>query len=59
VLRGHPSVVLETQRKTVNAAIGTAIAGTERTVRRTLQRRRTQPIKKRARPATGGNRSDK
>jgi ribosome-associated translation inhibitor RaiA len=45
VLNGLPSVVYEAQDASLNAAIGRALAGTERAVRRSLQRRRMKPIK--------------
>ncbi len=46
VLRNLPSVVYEQQDASPQAAFEVALAGAERTVRRTLQRRRSQPIKK-------------
>lgn len=41
-----PSVVFESQHHSINAAVGAALAGVERAVRRRLQRRRMKPIKK-------------
>jgi hypothetical protein len=49
VLRNLPSVVYEKQDTSLNTAIGGALAGAERAVRRTLQRIRSKPIKKRTR----------
>jgi CBS domain-containing protein/ribosome-associated translation inhibitor RaiA len=51
VLSGLPSVVFEAQDTSLDAAIGTALNGVENRVRRTLQRRRMEPIKAAARPA--------
>jgi hypothetical protein len=45
VVSDFPSVVFEARDRTVNAAIQAALAGTERAIRRQLQRRRTKPIK--------------
>jgi CBS domain-containing protein len=45
VLSGLPSVVFEAQDASLDIAIGKALAGTERAVRRTVQRRRMKPIK--------------
>jgi hypothetical protein len=53
VLRKFPSVVYEEQERSLDAAVGGALAGTERAVRRTLQRRRSKPIKKTAADGTG------
>jgi ribosome-associated translation inhibitor RaiA len=47
VLRNLPSVVYEKQDVSVDAAIGGALAGAERAVRRTLQRIHDKPIRKR------------
>lgn len=44
VLSGLPSVVFESRALTLKAAINGALSGTERTVRRTLQRRHTKPV---------------
>jgi ribosome-associated translation inhibitor RaiA len=54
VLRGLPSVVFEGRDASLDAAIDCALAGTERSVRRTLQRRRMKPIRKvgRRKPAS-------
>jgi CBS domain-containing protein len=49
VLSDFPSVVFEAQHKSVDAAVGAAITGTERAVRRRLQRSR-KPNKTPARP---------
>lgn len=56
VLSGLPSVVFESQALTLKAAINGALSGTERTVRRSVQRRHTKPIKAATRgaPRTGG-----
>ncbi|MFO1510463.1 MAG: HPF/RaiA family ribosome-associated protein [Steroidobacteraceae bacterium] len=43
VLRGAPSVVYESRSSSLDAAVDGALAGIERAVRRTLQRRRTLP----------------
>ncbi len=45
VLSNLPSVVVEAQDASLDAAISKALAGTERAVRRSLQRRRMKPIK--------------
>jgi hypothetical protein len=45
VLKGLPSVVFEGRDVSVNAAVDRALAGTERRVRRSLQRRRMSPIR--------------
>ena len=45
VLRNLPSVVFEKVDPSLDAAIEGALDGTERAVRRTLQRRRMKPIK--------------
>jgi Sigma 54 modulation protein / S30EA ribosomal protein len=47
VLRGLPSVVYEKQDVSLDTAVGGALAGAERAVRRTLQRRRNKPVRKR------------
>jgi hypothetical protein len=47
VLRNLPSVVYEKQDVTVDAAVGGALAGAERAVRKTLQRIHEAPIRKR------------
>ncbi len=47
VLRGLPSVVFEKQDATLNAAFDLALDGVERAVRRTLQRRRMKPLRRR------------
>jgi hypothetical protein len=46
VLRNLPSVVYEKQDASLDTAVGGALAGAERAVRRTLQRRRSKPIRK-------------
>lgn len=51
VLSGFPSVVFEAQDSSLDAAIGSALAGVEQRVRRTVQRRRMEPIKAAPRPA--------
>jgi hypothetical protein len=43
VLSGLPSVVLESRASTLTAAINGALSGTERAVRRSVQRRLTKP----------------
>ena len=45
VLSGLPSIVVEQRDPTLAAAIDGALAGAERAVRRSLQRRRMKPIK--------------
>ncbi len=45
VLSGLPSVLYEAQDASLDAAIGSALVGTERAVRRSLKRRRMKPIK--------------
>jgi len=45
VLSGLPSVVFESQALSLKAAINGALAGAERAVRRSVQRRHTKPIK--------------
>jgi len=47
VLRNLPSVVYEKQDVSLDTAVGGALAGAERAVRRTLQRVRGKPIRKR------------
>ena len=44
VLSGLPSVVFESQALTLKAAINGALSGTERAVRRSIQRRITKPV---------------
>jgi ribosome-associated translation inhibitor RaiA len=44
VLRGLPSVVVETQGADLGTAIGRALAATERAVRRSIRRRRMKPV---------------
>lgn len=46
VLRNLPSVVYEQHDASLQAAFDGALEGAERAVRRTLQRRRSQPIKR-------------
>jgi hypothetical protein len=53
VLSGLPSVVFESQALSLKAAINGALSGTERAVRRSVQRRDTRPIQTGAR---GGRR---
>ena len=45
VLSDLPSVVFEARDASLDVAIGSALAGTERAVRRSVQRRRMKPIK--------------
>lgn len=45
VLRGLPSVVFESRDASLRAAVDGALSGVERTVRRTLQRRRMKPLR--------------
>lgn len=45
VLSNLPSMIFESQNVSLNTAVGEALAGAERVVRRTLQRRRMKPIK--------------
>jgi putative sigma-54 modulation protein len=47
VLRNLPSVVYEKQDVSLDTAVGGALVGAERAVRRTLQRVRGKPIRKR------------
>jgi putative sigma-54 modulation protein len=56
VLTGLPSVVFHGQDASLEAAIDGALAGTERAVRRTVQRRRMKPIRGRSgrQPASTG-----
>ena len=49
VLSDLPSVVVEHQAVRLQPALTRALAGTERAVRRALQRRRTRPLKSAAR----------
>jgi hypothetical protein len=51
VLSGLPSVVFESRAASLKAAINGALSGTERAVRRSVQRRRMKPIKAAARDA--------
>ncbi len=53
VLSNLPSVMFEAQDATLDVAIGNALVGTERAVRRTLQRRRMKPIKAGTRSRVG------
>ena len=46
VLRGLPSVVFESRDASLNAAVDGALSGVERTVRRTLARRRMKPLRR-------------
>jgi len=46
VLRSLPSVVFESRDAALNAAVDAALAGVERAVRRTVQRRRMKPLKR-------------
>lgn len=48
VLSGLPSVVFESQADSLAAAVNGALAGVERAVKRSVQRRRTLPMKKAA-----------
>ena len=50
VLSNLPSVVFEAQDVTLDVAVGGALTGTERAVRRSVQRRRMKPIKVGTRP---------
>ena len=50
VLSNLPSVVFEAQDVTLDVAVGGALTGTERAVRRSIQRRRMKPIKVGTRP---------
>lgn len=45
VLRGLPSVVFESRDASLRPAVDGALSGVERTVRRTLQRRRMKPLR--------------
>jgi len=46
VLRALPSVVFESRDAALNAAVDTALAGVERAVRRSVQRRRMKPLRR-------------
>jgi ribosome-associated translation inhibitor RaiA len=46
VLRGLSSVVVEKRDATLHAAVGLALDGVERAVRKSLQRRRTKPLRR-------------
>jgi len=46
VLRGLASVVFESRDESLNAAVDAALSGVERTVRRTLERRRMKPLRR-------------
>jgi len=46
VLRALPSVVFESRDASLNAAVDAALSGVERTVRRTLVRRRMKPLRR-------------
>jgi CBS domain-containing protein/ribosome-associated translation inhibitor RaiA len=48
VLSGLPSVVFESQSASLRDAVNAALTGIERTVRRSVDRRRTNPLKKTA-----------
>jgi len=48
VLRGLASVVFESRDGSLNAAVDVALSGVERTVRRTLERRRMKPLRRAA-----------
>lgn len=50
VLSGLPSVVFEARNASLNMAVRAALAGTERIVRRTLQRKRVKPMQVAKRP---------
>jgi CBS domain-containing protein/ribosome-associated translation inhibitor RaiA len=45
VLSGLPSVIFESQSASLRDAVNAALTGTERTVRRSVDRRRTNPLK--------------
>jgi ribosome-associated translation inhibitor RaiA len=45
VLEGLPTVVVEERSDTLETAVNGALAGAERAVRRSIQRRRTKPAK--------------
>ena len=53
VLSGLPSVVVEHQAALLQPALTRALTGVERAVRRTLQRRRTRPIRSAASGSVG------
>jgi ribosome-associated translation inhibitor RaiA len=48
VLAGLPSVLFESRAVSVEAAINDALTGVERAVRRSVQRRRVKPIRRRS-----------
>jgi ribosome-associated translation inhibitor RaiA len=56
VLSGLPSVVVEHRAASFRAALSNALAGVERAVRRTVQRRRRRPIAAAARKARASRR---
>jgi hypothetical protein len=56
VLRGLPSVVFEQRGATLEAVVNGALTGVERTVRRSVQRRRMAPIKGKRRARGRGSR---
>lgn len=45
VMRGQPSVIFESRDASLNAAVDVALAGVQRAVRRTTERRRARPLK--------------
>ena len=53
VLSDLPSVVFEAQDAVLDRAIERALAGTERTVRKSVRRRRMKPVKVHVRPRAG------
>jgi len=55
VLSGLPSILVQAQQDSVQAAMDRALAGTERAVRQAVQRRRMRPLKPRRR--SGGSRA--
>jgi hypothetical protein len=52
VLSGLPSVIFESRARSPKAAIDGALSGTERAVRRSVQRRQTKPLKAATRRAS-------
>jgi ribosome-associated translation inhibitor RaiA len=45
VMRGQPSVIFESRDASLNAAVDVALAGVQRAVRRTTERRRRKPLR--------------
>jgi len=54
VLSSLPSILVQAQHDSVQAAMDRALAGTERAVRQAVQRRRMRPLRPRRRPGGAG-----